>query len=534
MGAGPCRRLRGKRPLLGPAVYWHGTCSGAAVILSILASSAQLRFTGAAVLSLLALTRVAAAQTEAPAGSQPAAAPAPAAPVEPSPSGAEPSPGSSATNPVAEVTTPSVATEPSASQAAAAPPSAPAPLAVPAPEKKEEKKPPEAVFSGKPGDGVTVKVGDAFSLNLKSRIQLRYQFNESAPAADGSRKQEQLVNVGTLRLIIGGNILSPELTYLVQLALADRDYRDGAKSPVYDAFFDWKGHRDVSVKVGQYFVPFDRLRTIREAALQMADRSRPVSELTLDRDVGVTFYSDHFLGDKSPFAYRLGVFGGGGTNLSLGKKPGALAVARLELRPLGDLDDDKDGDLDRREKPALALGVAGAANWNTNRPRSTTGNGAAPNLVQYTGWLTDYYHLAADLVFKWQGFALQGEYVWRQASVASFQAKDASGALVVDTNGDPVLEYTRSGHGWVAQASYVFPVPVEIVGRYSRMYAFSGTDPALIKDVTNKGNEFGVGLNYYLNGHKAKFQADYIARAPEQIDFGRADHAVHVQADMTF
>ena len=53
---------------------------------------------------------------------------------------------------------------------------------------------------------------------------------------------------------------------------------------IYDAFLDWKAHRDISVKAGQFFVPFDRLRTVREFALQMGDRPRPVAELTLDRD----------------------------------------------------------------------------------------------------------------------------------------------------------------------------------------------------------------------------------------------------------
>ena len=215
--------------------------------------------------------------------------------------------------------------------------------------------------SGAPGQGLTLKVGDAFSLNLRSRIQLRYQWSASAKDEGPDRQIEQLVTIGTARLWFSGNVFVPELTYMIQLAVAGRDFRDGATSPIYDAYLDWKIHRDFNVRAGQFFVPFDRLRTVREWALQMADRPRPVLELTLDRDVGVAFYSERFLGARSPVAWRLGAFGGGGTNLTRGRQPGALVVGRLELRPLGPIDDDREGDLERRRIPGLALGGGFAA-----------------------------------------------------------------------------------------------------------------------------------------------------------------------------
>jgi len=282
---------------------------------------------------------------------------------------------------------------------------------------------------------------------------------------------------------------------------------------------EYNAHRDFNVRVGQYFVQFDRLRTVREFALQMADRPRPVGELTLDRDVGLTLFSDRFLGDKSPFAWRIGAFGGGGTNLTLGKKPGALVVGRLELRPLGPIDDDKEGDLERRQVPGLAIGVAVAENINTNRARSTTG-------ATYVGGTTNYLHAAADLVFKWHGWALAGEYLFRKASTDTIDSTDAAG--------DPLTEYTRSGHGWIAQTSYVFDPPIEVVARISRMYAFEGTDPKYVTETEQFGQEVGGGLNYYFNDHRLKLQADWIARMPYNFDMSGADHVVHAQVDATF
>jgi hypothetical protein len=167
----------------------------------------------------------------------------------------------------------------------------------------------------------------------------------------------------------------------------------------------------------------------------------------------------------------------------------------------------------------LAVGGAVAYNLNTNRLRSTTG-------ATFVGGTTDYLHAAADLVFKWRGWALQAEYLWKQASSDTIESTDA--------DGEAVIEYTRSGQGWVVQTSYVFDPPIELVGRISRMYAFSGTDPKLVTEVENFGQELGAGLNYYFNEHRMKLQGDWIARMPYDFDFSVADHVLHAQFDVTF
>jgi len=399
-----------------------------------------------------------------------------------------------------------------ASPSAAHAQSAPAARETPAPATEPTE------LSGAPGKGFTASFGDAFSLNLRSRIQVRYQLDVPSDTPD-DRPTQQAVSIGTLRVWLSGHALTPELGYMIQLALAARDYRDGATSHVYDAYLDWRAHRDASLRVGQHFVQLDRLRTIREWALQLADRPRPVGELTLDRDVGITLYSDHFLGDSSPLAYRVGVFGGGGINLATGKTPGALVVGRLELRPLGEIDDDVEGDLERRPEPRIALGGGLAANVNTNRVRSTTG-------ATYAGGTTDYLHAATDLVFKWRGIALQAEYLWKDASDDAIESTDEGGM--------PRAEATRSGHGWVLQASYVLPFPLEVIGRLSRLIARRGTDPRLVSESVELGQEIGGGLTYYLNGHRFKLQADWIARTTHDFDLDRADHVLHAQLDATF
>lgn len=343
-----------------------------------------------------------------------------------------------------------------------------------------------------PGKGITVTSADGrFAMNLRGRVQLRESVFFTAPDEDGARETTMQTQVFTTRLWWGGHVLNEDTKYLLQLAVGPRDFRDGAISPIFDAYFDFTQNPNLSVRLGQIFVPFDRLRTIREFSLQLADRPRVVSELTLDRDIGAYAYSDHLGGEKSPVAYRLGVFGGSGIHQLSAHPPGGMVVGRLELRPLGPVDDDSEGDLERREKPGVAFGVAGAYNLGSTRARSTTS-------TVFVGDTANYLHLAADAVFKWKGFAWENEYVLRDASADVLRG--------TDEDGNPIVEYTRSGWGFVSQPSMMVSKRAELVARYGRLAASEGTDQAYVDDVAARANEVAVGANLYLNQHRFKLQ----------------------------
>lgn len=380
--------------------------------------------------------------------------------------------------------------------------------------------PPAAVgptIEGVPGRGLLVRVDDRFSLALRSRIQLRFQHVDRDADDPSSFSMEQAAQVSTARIWLGGHALRPELTWLVQLAVAPRDFRDGTVSPIFDAFLEYRAHRDLSVRVGQFFVPFDRLRTVREWALQMTERPLAVGELTLDRDMGVQLFSDRFLGDRSPVAWRLGLFGGGGPNAVAARRPGLLAVARLELRPLGEIDDDIEGDLLRGDSLRLALGVGAARHWNAHRVRATTGPVLSGDI--------DFTHLAADVVVKWRGLALQGEWLRRFADARR---------TTVDPRQDGVFPAEiRSGWGWVAQASWIAPVPIELVARVSEVHADEGAEAAWVDVLERAGREVGAGANWYFNGHRLKVQCDALARV-EPSSWSIDAYAIRLQVDATF
>jgi hypothetical protein len=185
------------------------------------------------------------------------------------------------------------------------------------------------------------------------------------------------------------------------------------------------------------------------------------------------------------------------------------------LRPMGAFDDDTEGDVTRSFKPRLAIGVAGAYNWATNRQRSTIG----PTLQLGT---FDYVHAAADLMFKWAGVFLFVEVLYRQGLQPAYDG------LV---GGVPTTEWSRSACGYVVQLGVMVHSRVELASRWNQLILFTGTDPALENLVRTQGHEVGGGINIYLNGHLFKFQADWHYQFGDQADQGR--HIVRVQLDAT-
>ena len=356
---------------------------------------------------------------------------------------------------------------------------------------------PPVVVTAEPGKGVTFSIADgSLAINMAGRIVPR----ETLTVADDKYTNE--LNIRTARLNFTGSVLSPAIKYQLQLAFATQDFDAGSSSPILDAWVGYEGIRDLGVRAGQQYVPFDRARTTREFALQLVDRQLAVQEFSLDRDVGVYFLSNDLFGSQI-LSYAIGIFGGEGRNRVVPTRAGYLYVARVSVRPFGPFDDDSEGDLERLDKVRLAIGIAGAYNTHTDRPRSTTGTPLSLNTF-------NYFHADADLVFKYCGFSFFAEALWRASRTDSKVGFDSKGA--------EVTEWSRSGWGYFTQAGYMITNYLEIAARWGEIKAIGDTDPALIKQVNDAGRELGGGLNLYLNGHRFKVQADYFHLFGDDVD----------------
>ncbi len=366
-------------------------------------------------------------------------------------------------------------------------------------------------FSAAPGKGLSLTLGDKFSLSLRSRAQVR-----DTIGIQGGKPTTNEINVKTVRLWLQGYVLTKDLSYGIQFAFGGNDFDKDSASPIFDAFVEYTRLRDLNIKVGQFFVPFDRARTIREFALELVDRAQMVSELNLDRDVGISLSSQSLFGTRGILAYHLGFFGGEGKNRFGGAGVGFLYTARIVVRPFGAFDDDLEGDLQRLRRPRLAIGIAGAYNQSTNRQKSTTGN-------TLTLGTFDYGHAEADVVLKWAGVSFLGEVIYRQGR---------QGSLTGTVNGAEVREWSRSAIGYLLQLGVMVHDQVQVAARYDDLRAIGNTDPTLIALANTSGKELGGGLNVYLNGHAFKIQGDYQYLFGSSISGGH--HAVRLQLDASF
>jgi hypothetical protein len=325
--------------------------------------------------------------------------------------------------------------------------------------------------------------------------------------------------VRRMRIVFQGNALGPDLTYYIQLAFSNLDMESDLRSPLRDAYFTWAIARDASLRVGQMKVPYGRQRVVSSSALQMVDRSLVTSEFNLDRDVGLHLFSKDLFGLGGRLGYSLAVFGGDGRN-RVAERFGLLYAARVQVTPMGSFDDFVEADIKREPKPKLAIGVSGAYNQNTNRPRSTFD---AP----YQGVHFDYVHVGADILLKWRGLSVSGEYFYRKAD------KNQRTGEVDDV---PTVQYSRSGWGAFGTVGHMVWSGLEVLVRYG--YHEPRKDA---KKAVPFRHELGGGLSYYFREHNLKLQADYFYLPAKTYDgerptktFDGGKHEVRLQAQVFY
>jgi phosphate-selective porin OprO/OprP len=418
----------------------------------------------------------------------PAAAAAPsAAPAPPPP--AEPPSQTSPVRPIAE------------------PPRSAADNGAPVPEGERERMARRTVGAGgitfSPGEGLTIESTDhQFSVGLGFRFQLLYTLLSEDPA---NHTTDQSLQIRRARAQLMGHVFGEHNKYRLELAISPSDVamtnQGVGTSPLLEAYTEFDYLRDLTIRAGQFKVPFDRMRVTSDMARQLVDYSGVTGEFSLDRDIGVALKSSDLFG-AGFLRYQAGVFSGKGRNSFAPINLGLMYLGRIEVLPLGVFDDYTEGDF-QRTGPRLSVGAAVARIVGAVRDRGTTGN---PPID--IGGKTDFNLAEIDGVFKVRGFSALGGFYYRHGDRAAGDLVDASGKPIVDASGKAITKpsSSRDGTGVVAQAGYLLPrLPFEIAGRYASTKG--STEPLHngLKDST----ELGGGLNYYFAQHQLKLQTDY-------------------------
>lgn len=387
-----------------------------------------------------------------------------------------------------------------------------------------------------PGKGLRIESRDKnFALETRLRIQYRIDVNQSEE--DFSDDEDRIQIAAMLRrarLQFTGNLWGPKTKFKAEFAMAPRDLgmtgsdnppivngdQRVSRSPLLDWYIQFEQLRDLTVRMGQYKVPYSRERVISSGDLQFVDRTILNREFTVDRDIGFDIRSSDLFGLDKRLRYAIGIYAGEGHSSYQSNDLNLMSLARLEYLPFGDFKDYKQSDLSRTEFTGLSFGLGVARVQGGKGSRGIIGRRFADEGT------TDYDNLNFDIAFKKQGYSLDAVYFRRYGTRNPGSATDDNGGLIAVTE-------ARNGWGYGAQGGYLFANDMEVATRYSKIVGSEGTTS--LQDV----EEAGIGVSYYLASHLFKWQADYLKFWGEGdndsgADFDDARDQLRVQMQIAF
>ena len=354
------------------------------------------------------------------------------------------------------------------------------------------------VGSYEPGRGLTFTSEDErFKLATRVRAQFLYTLTHGGVERDTSHG----LQLRRGRIQFGGNMFGKNNRFKLELGLSPRDmgFSDGTArfTPVLDYYFDFTQLRDLSVRVGQSKIPYSRQRVISSGNLQLVDRTAANAEFNLDRDIGVDVRSKDFLG-LDRLRYYAGVYFGDGRDRVGTEDFTMLYLARVEVLPFGSFKDYTEADLERMERPGLSIGAAYAFHDDAAGIRGA--RSGAPT----DGGTSDTHNVTADLVFKYRGLSVQGDFFFREGrrNFGDAEVEQPDGSMA------PAPQETmRRGIGWSGTTGYLLPrTTLELAARYGQVL------PTRRQSSLTRTDEVGGGASYYFAGHPLKLQLDYFAR----------------------
>lgn len=372
------------------------------------------------------------------------------------------------------------------------------------------------------GKGLLNIVGKDSTWTMKFAMRMQFlgiaTWDEGTDNGFGNPEQNFLVR--RARLKFDGFAYSPKLRYKFELGLSNRDisganqFTSNAPRYILDAVVMWNFHSNFELWVGQTKLPGNIERVISSGNLQQVDRSLVNSRFNIDRDMGIQLRHHFNLTDKFLVREKFALSQGEGRNVTTGNLGGHQYTARIELLPFGKFKSKGDysgADLKREETSKLMLAVTYDSNQDAVKTRSNLGSYMTNDVGFYETTINSTF---VDVMFKYNGFSLMGEYAHR----------DAKDPIAKNSDGSETGDLVVVGDGLNLQTGYLFKSNWEVSGRYTNI----NFDNIIGRDTET---QYTLGLSKYLLGHKLKVQTDlsYLS-----VDGGTDELMYRLQMDVHF
>ena len=352
------------------------------------------------------------------------------------------------------------------------------------------------------GKGLDINLNNGeYNFNINGFIQVYGAYRNEKDGED-----ESVFGVKNAFFGLKGGALYNKFTFMLEANFAD-------SNPLMEAWaaYNLKNYLTITAGQKQTFTN-NREMIMHEKNLSMPDRSIVSQYFSgTGRELGLFFESRLYVGKvsvKPSIAITTGdgrnSFGSSSIDVDMG---GLKYGGRVDVLPLGEFKPGNDGvgaDFAREESPKLLIG--GAMSYNDGASNKV-GVGHRDFILydkEGDSKFPALRKIAADLLFKWQGFSFMAEYV-------NATANDLKGIYTKSTGDLPlqpeeIANYLSLGNGYNVQVGYLLKSCWGFDARFSKVKPeFKET----AKSVLLETNEYGISVAKYFVDNRLMCQGAF-------------------------
>jgi len=365
-----------------------------------------------------------------------------------------------------------------------------------------------------PGEGIVISTGEEGTTHeITGYVQPMMEFRSQTDTLRQVLSQNRF-RMRRIRVRISGEIPSHKMSYRLQFDLSGTSETGDATSDfLLDAFVKYDFTRRISLSFGQRSTYTDNRELFMSShTLQLVERSRLTSVFSSIREFGLFLQIDHRTRGGQYFRNYLTLTNGDGPNVFKGDHGGLKVGGRIDFLPFGYFTyfgQFRQADILHENAPKLVMGVSSSYNMGMSSRRGRNSGDILYLDIHQEESLPDYLKIGADLLFKYKGFSVLGEWVKSYAFVPDDIAirvrndGSTSNSFLVDGVED-MPNYVKGrmmlGSGLNIQMGYVFRKLISIDGRFTRLWS----DPySFMNNGTfyNRPAYYTLGLTRYFGRH---------------------------------